>query len=173
MDKLQVFFLITSAIVLFLYGLNHFSQEMESIGKERLHGKLNNFVSNRWRGFALGATFTAAVQSSSAASALAVSLVNAGLISFQNSLASRFFNYGIKHWHDGHCPHRIYGNEYRREKSRPCELDVQYFGGHCFLASVNPTAHAIEVSLRQRWANCSLHPLGIQFNGLMRISYFS
>lgn len=44
MDKLQVFFLITSAIVLFLYGLNHFSQEMETIGKERLHGKLNNMV---------------------------------------------------------------------------------------------------------------------------------
>lgn len=90
LDQVQVIFLIASAIILFLYGLDHFSREMESVGRERLKGKLEHFATNRWRGFALGAFFTAAVQSSSAASALAVSLVHSGLISFPNSLAILF-----------------------------------------------------------------------------------
>lgn len=89
-DQAQVIFLIATGIILFLYGLDHFSREIESVGRERFHGKLERFASNRWRGFALGALFTAAVQSSSAASALAVSLVHSGLISFRNSLAILF-----------------------------------------------------------------------------------
>jgi len=79
--------LILSAVILFLYGLEHFSREIHRIGIQSFQTKLEKFASNRWRGFALGAIFTALVQSSSAASALAVALVNSGLISFKNSIA--------------------------------------------------------------------------------------
>lgn len=90
LDNVQVLFLILSAVILFLYGLDNFSREIEIVGREQLSDHLERFASNRWRGFALGAVFTAAVQSSSAASALAVSLVHSGFISFRNSLAILF-----------------------------------------------------------------------------------
>jgi len=83
-------FLVISAVILFLYGLEHFSREIQHIGEASFKNHLEKFASNRWRGFALGAFFTALVQSSSAVSALTVTLVNSGMISFSNSLAILF-----------------------------------------------------------------------------------
>jgi Na/Pi-cotransporter len=80
-------FLAASGVILFLYGLEHFGQEIHRLGVNHLKGALERFAGNRWRGFALGAIMTAILQSSSALSALTVALVNSGVISFRNSLA--------------------------------------------------------------------------------------
>lgn len=78
---------IFATVILFLHALQGFSREVQEVGGERLKSWLQNLTSNRLAGFTLGAGFTALVQSSSAVTALAVALVDAGAISFTNSLA--------------------------------------------------------------------------------------
>jgi phosphate:Na+ symporter len=78
---------VFATVILFLYGLQSFSREIRLLGEDRLHDALGRLTRNRFSGFALGALFTAVVQSSSAVTALAVALVDAGAISFANSLA--------------------------------------------------------------------------------------
>lgn len=75
-----------SAIVLFLYGLQAFSQELQSVGGAALRSWLPRVTASRWRGFLIGMIMTAIVQSSSAITALAVTLVDASVISFRGSL---------------------------------------------------------------------------------------
>ncbi|TNF52560.1 MAG: Na/Pi cotransporter family protein [Burkholderiales bacterium] len=83
----QLLILVLSALLLFLYGLEHFSKELQAVGSDRLPRWLGLATRNRISGLALGAAVTAAVQSSSAVSALVVALVNAGTLSFAASLA--------------------------------------------------------------------------------------
>jgi len=75
-----------AAVVMFLYGLQGFSQELQSVGGQALREWLPRVTTSRWRGFLIGAGATAVVQSSSAITALAVSLVDAGVITFRGSL---------------------------------------------------------------------------------------
>ena len=82
----QVFILVLSALLLFLYGLEHFSKELQTVGGERLPRWLGLATRDRFRGLALGAAVTAVVQSSSAVSALVIALVHAGTLSFGASL---------------------------------------------------------------------------------------
>ncbi|WP_180682842.1 Na/Pi cotransporter family protein [Tepidicella baoligensis] len=86
-SEFQVFILVLSALLLFLYGLEHFSQELQTVGREKLPRWLAMATRDRFRGLLLGATVTAVVQSSSAVSALVIALVNAGTLSFASSLA--------------------------------------------------------------------------------------
>lgn len=87
MSEFQIALSVLATVVLFLYGLQSFSQEVQHQGRERLRDALARLTGNRYSGFLLGAVFTALVQSSSAVSSLAVSLVNAGALSFSGSLA--------------------------------------------------------------------------------------
>ena len=75
-----------SAVVLFLYGLQAFSQELQSVGGPALRSWLPRVTANRCLGFFIGMVATAIVQSSSAITALAVTLVDASVISFAGSL---------------------------------------------------------------------------------------
>jgi Na/Pi-cotransporter len=75
-----------SAIVLFLYGLQAFSQELQSVGGATLRLWLPRVTASRWRGFFIGMIATAIVQSSSAVTAIAVTLVDAAVVSFRGSL---------------------------------------------------------------------------------------
>lgn len=75
-----------AAIILFLFGLQGFSREIQEVGGDRLRGWLGRVTGNRWLAFAMGALATAIVQSSSATSALAVTLVDAAVLSFRSSL---------------------------------------------------------------------------------------
>jgi phosphate:Na+ symporter len=75
-----------AAVVMFLYGLQGFSHELQSVGGQALREWLPRVTTSRWRGFLIGAGATAVVQSSSAITALAVSLVDAGVITFRGSL---------------------------------------------------------------------------------------
>jgi Na/Pi-cotransporter len=86
MTPLQGLTAALSTIVLFLYGLQGFSNELQAVGGDALKSWLGRVTANRVLGFLVGALATAIVQSSSAITALAVTLVDAGAISFRASL---------------------------------------------------------------------------------------
>jgi Na/Pi-cotransporter len=86
MSNFRVLLAIISAIVLFLYGLGAFSQEIQTVGGETLKKWLGRLTQSRWRAVLLGALATAIVQSSSAITALTVALVDAGTMTFKSSL---------------------------------------------------------------------------------------
>jgi hypothetical protein len=82
----QVLFSAVSAVILFLFSLQSFSHELQTTGGEALRTWLGRVTSSRWKGLLAGAGATALVHSSSAVTALAVTLVDAGVISFKASL---------------------------------------------------------------------------------------
>ena len=86
MSTLQVLFAAVAAIMLFLYGLQGFSRELQTVGGAALRSWLGRVTASRWRGFAVGALATAVVQSSSAVTSLTVALVDTAVISFRSSL---------------------------------------------------------------------------------------
>jgi phosphate:Na+ symporter len=86
MSNFRVLLSIVSAIVLFLYGLGAFSQEIQTVGGETLKKWLGRLTQSRWLALLLGALATAIVQSSSAITSLTVALVDAGTMTFKSSL---------------------------------------------------------------------------------------
>ena len=86
MTPLQGLFAAISAIILFLHGLQGFSRELQAVGGATLQSWLGRVTANRWLGFLVGSLATAIVQSSSAITALAVTLVDSTVISFRASL---------------------------------------------------------------------------------------
>ena len=86
MSNLRVFLASVSAIVLFLFGLEGFSHELQRMGGETISKWLGKLTQSRWRGMLLGAVATAIIQSSSAVTSLTVALADAGSISFRSSL---------------------------------------------------------------------------------------
>lgn len=77
---------VISAIVLFLYGLQAFTREIQAVGGDTLKNKLGRLTRDPVRGILLGAIATAIVQSSSAVVALAISLVDSAILTFRSSL---------------------------------------------------------------------------------------
>jgi phosphate:Na+ symporter len=90
METLHVLMAGVTAIILFIFGLENFSAEIERISGE----KFRRFLSRATRipvfGVAIGALVTAIIQSSSATSVITISLVNAGVLSFKNSVGIIF-----------------------------------------------------------------------------------
>jgi Na/Pi-cotransporter len=86
MSNLRVFLASVSAIVLFLFGLEGFSHELQRMGGETISKWLGRLTQYRWRAVLLGAVATAVIQSSSAVTSLTVALADAGSISFRSSL---------------------------------------------------------------------------------------
>lgn len=86
MSNFRILVASISAILLFLYGLEAFSQEIQRVGAGTLNKWLVKLTERRWRGVLLGAVATAIVQSSSAVTSLTVALVDAGSMSFCSSL---------------------------------------------------------------------------------------
>ena len=79
-----------TAIILFVFGLEHFTAEIQQISGERLRRFLARATRIPAVGVLIGALVTAAIQSSSATSVIAVSLVNSGVLSFRNSVGIIF-----------------------------------------------------------------------------------
>ncbi|MBY8977985.1 Na/Pi cotransporter family protein [Rhodobacteraceae bacterium NNCM2] len=77
---------VLSAVILFVYALKGFSNDVQKVGGKALADWLGRLTRNRFFGFALGAGLTALVQSSSAISGIAVAMVEAGTITFRGSL---------------------------------------------------------------------------------------
>lgn len=90
MDALTPAFGILAAIMLFLFSLQGFAQEVQAHGQQTLQAWFGKVTRNRVSGFLLGAITTAVVQSSSAVSSITVALVGSGVIPFRQSLAVLF-----------------------------------------------------------------------------------
>ena len=90
MDHLPILMAGLTAIILFIFGLENFSTEIQQISGERFRKFLARATSIPLVGLLIGALVTAVVQSSSATSVIAVSLVNAGVLSFKNSVSVIF-----------------------------------------------------------------------------------
>ncbi len=86
MSNLRILFAAISAIVLFLYGLEAFSREIQAVGGETFRKWLGRLTESRWRAVVLGIVATAVIQSSSAVTSLTVALVDAGTMTFRSSL---------------------------------------------------------------------------------------
>ena len=86
MANLELLFGLVPALILFLYGVEHFSKEVQNIAGDKFRSLISKLTKTPLRGAFLGAIVTAIIQSSSATTVITVSLVNAGIISFSQSL---------------------------------------------------------------------------------------
>ncbi len=77
---------ITGALGLFLYGMVMMSEALQKIAGDRIRGILSAVTANRWKGVSTGFVFTGILQSSSAATVLIISFVNAGIITLTESV---------------------------------------------------------------------------------------
>jgi len=78
--NLSVVISLCGGLGLFLYGMKVMSKAIETVAGAKLRHFLEIFTTNRFTGMIVGLIFTAAIQSSSACTAMVVSFVNAGLM---------------------------------------------------------------------------------------------
>lgn len=90
MQTIHILIAGLAAIILFVFGLENFSREIEKISGERFRKSLSGLTRIPIVGVAIGAVVTAVIQSSSATSVITISLVNAGVLSFKNSVGIIF-----------------------------------------------------------------------------------
>ena len=86
MERFETLIVIIASIALFVYGLQSFSKEVESFGRDKLSKWIGKVTAVPLGGFVLGGVATSIVQSSTLVSSLTVSLVNAGILTFRDSL---------------------------------------------------------------------------------------
>ncbi|MCD1295706.1 Na/Pi cotransporter family protein [Methanocella sp. CWC-04] len=79
-------FALIPGLILFLYGIENFSNEIQKVVGDRFRSLLGKLTNTRIKGAILGAVVTAIAQSSTATTVITVGLVNAGVISFSQSL---------------------------------------------------------------------------------------
>lgn len=77
---------ILGGLSLFLYGMKIMSEGLQKVAGNRLRATLQTLTNNRFSGVFTGFFITAAIQSSSATTVMLISFVNAGLITFTQSL---------------------------------------------------------------------------------------
>ena len=82
----QLAMAIVSVVILFLFSIRKFSQEVQKLSGKRFKRLVHKVTSTPLRGTFIGAAVTSVVQSSSATTVILIGLVNAGLITFRNSL---------------------------------------------------------------------------------------
>lgn len=88
--SLLQFLSLLGAVCLFLYGMKVMSEGLQKVAGDRLRNILGIMTKNRLTGVLTGIAITALVQSSSAATVMVVSFVNAGLMSLAQSMAVIF-----------------------------------------------------------------------------------
>lgn len=86
----ELVFAIIPGIILFLYGIEQFSREVQLAAGEYLRNIIQRLTQTPVRGAVAGALVTAVVQSSTATTVITVGLVNAGTLSFAASLGIIF-----------------------------------------------------------------------------------
>ncbi|HKK68035.1 MAG TPA: Na/Pi cotransporter family protein [Bacteroidales bacterium] len=77
---------LLGALGLFLFGMKLMSESLQKVAGDRLRGILSAMTSNRFKGIFTGFLITAIIQSSSATTVMLVSFVNAGLVTFAESI---------------------------------------------------------------------------------------
>lgn len=90
MENVHILMAGLTAIILFVFGLQNFSSEIEHITGERFRRVIGKMTNRPVAGVLIGALVTAVIQSSSATSVITISLVNAGVLSFKNSVGIVF-----------------------------------------------------------------------------------
>jgi len=90
MENLTIAMAGLTAIILFIFGLENFSREIENISGEHFRKSLSRATNIPILGVLIGAVVTAFIQSSSATSVITISLVNAGVLTFKNSVGIIF-----------------------------------------------------------------------------------
>ncbi len=90
MEHFNVIVAGLTAIILFIFGLENFSAEIQQISGEKFRRFLARATKLPVVGVLIGALVTAVIQSSSATSVIAISLVNAGVLSFKHSVGIIF-----------------------------------------------------------------------------------
>lgn len=90
MEILQLVMTGITAIILFVFGLDNFSREIEQISGDRFRKFLGSATNIPIFGVLIGALVTMVIQSSSATSVISIGLVNAGVLSFKNSVGIIF-----------------------------------------------------------------------------------
>ncbi len=86
---IQILSLI-GAMGLFLYGMKTMSEALQKLAGQRMRRLLGKITSNPFRGILAGLLVTGIIQSSSATTVMVVSFVNAGLMTFTESLGVVF-----------------------------------------------------------------------------------
>lgn len=87
---LDVFLTILPAIILFLYGIDHFSKEILKVSGENFRRIIQKLTKTPARGLLSGALVTSIIQSSAATTLITLGLVNSGVLSFSHSLGVIF-----------------------------------------------------------------------------------
>ena len=90
METIHILMAGVTAIILFVFGLQNFSREIEKISGENFRKSLGSATRIPVVGVLIGAGVTALIQSSSATSVITIGLVNAGVLSFKNSVGIIF-----------------------------------------------------------------------------------
>ncbi|MEM4166303.1 MAG: Na/Pi symporter, partial [Candidatus Bilamarchaeaceae archaeon] len=94
MDSLGVNFSIllpiATGVVLFLFGIEQFSKEILAVAGSFFRNTVQKMAKNPIRAAISGAIVTAIIQSSTATTVITTSLVNAGLLTFSQSIGVIF-----------------------------------------------------------------------------------
>ena len=90
MEDIHIALAGITSIILFIFGLENFSKEIQRITGEKFRKFLSHATSYPIASISIGAIITAFIQSSSATSIIAIGLVNAGVLSFKNSIGIIF-----------------------------------------------------------------------------------
>ena len=90
MEQIAILMAGVTAVILFIFGLQNFSAEIQQISGDQFRRALARATRLPVVGLLIGALVTAVIQSSSATSVIAISLVNAGVLSFKNSVGIIF-----------------------------------------------------------------------------------
>lgn len=77
---------VFGSLGLFLFGMKFMSESLQKVAGDRMRKTLSALTSSRFRGVMAGFLITAVIQSSSAATVMLVSFVNAGLLSVAKSI---------------------------------------------------------------------------------------
>ncbi len=90
MDIIHVLSAVLASVFLFLFAITKFSSQMQMKAGDRFKEIIRSITSTPLRGAVAGTLTTSLIQSSTATTVLVVSLVNAGLLSFSQSLGVIF-----------------------------------------------------------------------------------
>ncbi|MBN1169429.1 Na/Pi cotransporter family protein [Candidatus Micrarchaeota archaeon] len=82
----DIAFAIVPGLILFLYGIENFSREIQNIAGEKFRSLLGKATNHPLKGAILGAGVTSIIQSSTATTVIVVGLVGSGVIPFTQSL---------------------------------------------------------------------------------------
>ncbi|MBL6689172.1 MAG: Na/Pi symporter [Pseudomonadales bacterium] len=86
METVHILMAGVTAIILFVFGLEHFSREIEQVSGERFRRLLGQATSVPVVGLAIGAAVTALIQSSSVTTGLAIIFTQQGILGLENAV---------------------------------------------------------------------------------------